>query len=130
MLDLSQKNGIEPPHGLYETIIHRIRCAEQKAARVKLVCFALISCALSIGVFFVFTSTARQIYISGFATYLLLFLSDGNVVLASWKEFTLLLAESLPTLEIAFVIAGLLALFASLRYTAKQFIVARQTTTI
>jgi|GEM_PF-1796351 len=52
---------------------------------------------------------------SGFSTYLSLFSSDWSYALASWKDFSLSLIESLPIIETVLIVGLILVIANALR---------------
>ena len=52
---------------------------------------------------------------SGFSTYLSLFSSDWSYALASWKDFSLSLVESMPIIETVLIVGLLLIIANALR---------------
>ena len=114
----------EVPRTLLGSIMLRITRERQSCARRRVVfltfsalgaCAALVPALRYVG---------QELSQSGFYEYFSLAFSDGEILLASWKEFALLLAESLPLMGITLVFVALFALFASLRYIARDWIPA------
>lgn len=106
---------LEPPHGLLGSIVARIMREQRRSARVWvgfLLGSVLASCAVLIPAV---QYAAREFIQSGFYQYLSLAFSDGGVLLASWKEFLLLLAESLPLTRTVLVLTILFVMLGSLR---------------
>ena len=115
---------VEPPHGLAESVIVRIMRERRRWARTRvffLAASACISCAAFIPAL---EEASREFSQSGFYQYFSLAFSDGSVLFASWKEFSLLLAESLPLMGITLVLAALFVLLASIRLMARDVRVA------
>ncbi len=100
-----------PSEELYRTVIARIRWEERRSARKRLLLWSAASLCACAGLVPASGYAMQELQQSGFYSYLSLLFSDASLVFASWKEFLLLLTESLPIVEIT-VLAG--ALFAFL----------------
>ena len=116
---------VVPSGLLYRRIVARIHRAEQKRARLRLGCATLgtlLSCVVFIPVFNYFVLELVQ---SGVTQYISLVLSDGGLLLASWQEFLLSLAESLPITGISLLLGIIFLFLGSLRlashYTKTAF---------
>ena len=105
---------MEPPAHLAASVRARIAREQLKKARWQTLVLGL----LSTGLFTLFIGSARYFF-QGFShtefyVYLSLASSDGGAVLASWREFSLLLVESLPAVQIATVLTILIIFLGSL----------------
>ena len=105
---MRQMSDGEVPVGLRTRIIWAITQESVRRARVRLAFFCALTLASFGALIPVLRYTLESAYGSGFSDYLSLVFSDAPVVLASWREFLLLLAESLP---VASILAALAALF-------------------
>jgi hypothetical protein len=103
----------EPPAGLFERIILAIR-REQELRNTKKLAFeflALLLVSLAT-VPFSWTLVAGQIQDSGMLQFIEVALSDFGAFFASWQDFSLAIAESLPVMGIAiFTVNMILAVF-------------------
>ena len=115
---------VEPPRGLAESIVARIMRERRRGAQMRiffLAASACVSCAVFVPAL---QEAGREFSQSGFYQYFSLAFSDGSALFASWKEFSLLLAESLPLMGITLVLAALFVLLASIRLMARDMRVA------
>ena len=111
---------VELPARLFSDILVRIRAREQCLRTLRftlsfvsaLISFTLIIPAIRL--------VGQELSQSGFYSYLSLIFSDGGAVLSSWKEFALLLAESLRPMGIAFFLATTFFLISSLKSMIKN----------
>lgn len=103
----------DPPAGLFNRIILAIR-REKELRNTKKLAFgflALLIASLTAAPFS-WTIFASQLQDSGMLQFIGVALSDLGAFLASWKDFSLAIAESLPVLGIAvFAVNMILAVF-------------------
>lgn len=103
----------EPPAGLFDRIILAIK-REQELRNTKRLAFgflALLVVSLTASPFS-WSLFASQIQDSGMLQFIEVALSDFGVFFASWQDFSLAIAESLPVMGIAiFTINMILAVF-------------------
>jgi hypothetical protein len=101
---------VEPPKGLYQSVLARVAQARVHAARLEFGILAGISFGCTLLFIPVLQYAAQEFYLSGFYDYLTLAFSDTHTALTS-KEFIFSLLESLPPLAIllTLVIGGALA---------------------
>ncbi|MGC9602741.1 MAG: hypothetical protein ABSE76_03340 [Minisyncoccia bacterium] len=90
----------EPRAGLYFAIMERIAYAKRRKARVRTGLFAALAVVSGAALIPALQYTAEQFYVSGFYDYLTLVFSDRGFVLTYWRQFSLSLVESLPSLAI------------------------------
>ena len=100
-----------PPANLYERVLARIRLERQRTARVRSWYFGTASFVSLTSFIFILWITGSSLSETGFLNYASLIFTDADAVLVSWKEFSLLLLESLP---LAAILATLTAAFAFL----------------
>lgn len=111
---------IHLPEGLRNRVLIGIRKQELARARI-VVAFALAGVSSSIvGGIFAFKYMIQGFSQSGFYSYASLLFSDPDIVLTSWKELFLSLAESLPFAGITLSLITLAFLFASIRIFTKS----------
>jgi len=117
---LSSLNEQEIPQNLSGDILVSINKQIKKTAQINLIFFSVFG-LLS---FFALIPTSRyfitELQKSGFQQYLSLIFSDGQSILNYWKEFSLLLAESIPLISIALVLSFLLTLLSSIKFILKN----------
>jgi len=107
--------SIEPPEGLYDLVINRIKLRQIRTARLR---FGIFSC-LALASFVFLAPAARyfanDFYSSGFYSYISIMLTDGGSVLTYWKEFSFVLADSFPIMEATAVFSAMFVPFVSIR---------------
>lgn len=108
--------SINPPHDLHARVILHIHAAEQHRMKIQLVVIGFISLLSCGGAIFAIIYTIQEFSHSGFYQYLSLLVSDGNTMMAYWKEFVLLLTESLPLFGITLALSSILVFLISLRF--------------
>ena len=111
---------IEPSHGLLGSIMLRIMQERQRVARMRVFFLAASALGACGAIVPAVRYAAGELSQSGFYEYVSLAFSDSGALLASWKEFALLLAESLPLAGVTFVLAALLVLLCSIRVMARE----------
>ncbi|MBI3442288.1 MAG: hypothetical protein HY007_00765 [Candidatus Sungbacteria bacterium] len=112
---------VEPPHRLLGSILAHISREQRRHARMRLAVWtsgmAGAGAALAPAVRYAGQEFSR----SGFYEYFSLLFSDGGVLLLnSWREFALLLAESLPLMSVTLVLAAVFVLLGSIRLMARD----------
>lgn len=103
----------EPPAGLFDRIILAIR-REQELRNTKRLVFGFLALLLVslTTVPFSWTLVAGQMQDSGVIQFVQVALSDISTFFASWQDFSLAIAESLPVMGITiFMINMILAVF-------------------
>ncbi len=114
----------EPTPELYRSILTNIETARIRSARQRLVFFAGVALVSVAGLVSASQYVLQEFYRSGFYDYVSLIFSDSSSLVNSWKEFGLVLAESLPALALATALTMLFVLLGSLRSTVKNARVA------
>ncbi len=103
----------EPPVGLFDRIVLAIK-REQELRNTKRLVFGFLALLLVslTTVPFSWTLVAGQMQDSGVIQFVQVALSDFGTLFASWQDFSLAIAESLPVMSIAiFTINMILAVF-------------------
>jgi hypothetical protein len=104
------------PEHLTDKIMIRIAIAERRRLLFFRIPFASIMTITAILVLFpAFKELRNEVVLSGFAQFVSLFISDSSVALANWKDFGMLLLESLPTFGLTAVLVICFSLLASMR---------------
>ncbi|MFA6524580.1 MAG: hypothetical protein WC264_03425 [Candidatus Paceibacterota bacterium] len=106
---------------LTENIWHTIIKREKHIKRFKLSIFSIIGISSLAGMIPAFNMLLKDFSQSGFYEYVSL-LFNGNALSTYWKELTLSLAESLPTINIILSLSLVFVFFLSVRFVAKQII--------
>lgn len=116
-----QKLGqIEVPEGLGGKIMAKIEAQKIRSAKTRFVFLAITAVASVFAAVPALQYAAREFYQSGFYQYFSLLFSDGGAVMASWKEFALSLAESLPLLGATVFLSIVFILLGSIRLAVKN----------
>jgi len=105
---------VEPTAGLYQAILERIARAKRTEARIRTGLFGILAVVSGLALVPALQYTAEQFYASGFYDYLTLISSDRGFVLTYWRQFSLSLVESLPSVALLLLLPIALALGYSL----------------
>ncbi|MBI4991682.1 MAG: hypothetical protein HZB99_00490 [Candidatus Harrisonbacteria bacterium] len=110
----------EPPEGLFDKIIARIREEEQLLfVKRRLILFS-IAVVVSATAFIPAINAFQQEFAqSGFSQFLSLIFSDLGSVMANWQDFGLAILESLPAVSIITFLATTLIFLWSLKHLAQ-----------
>jgi len=111
---------IDPPTKLRANILMRIGREERRRARVFLLVFATVVPFSILGIVFSTQYMLQGFYQSSFYSYFSLLLSDPDIVLAYWKDFSLSIAESVPFMGITLSLITIVALLISIRIIANN----------
>jgi hypothetical protein len=109
-------DSAEPTVGLFARIMQRIE--EQKKIKIFRAKMIASFCALivsTISFFPVFETTKNVVVESGFSSYLSLLLTDTKMIITYWENFGSALIESLPALQIAFLLLIIFVVLDSLK---------------
>ncbi|HVY72881.1 MAG TPA: hypothetical protein VG984_02440 [Candidatus Paceibacterota bacterium] len=101
---------LKAPAHLLPSILARIEELRQRRARLYTFVLGLASLATGAALVPAWNYASQELYTSGFFDYWSLLFSDHSVVLSAWREFALLLIESLPSIALL-LLFGLGALF-------------------
>lgn len=110
----------ELPTELRGKILMRIGQEERHRAKIFLAASATTISLSVVGIIFSVQYMMEGFYQSSFYTYFSLLLSDPDIVLTYWQEFTLSLAESLPLLGITVSLITVTILLLSIRVLANN----------
>ncbi len=117
-------NGLErfePSDKLRAGILARIDFERRRSAIIRLTFLGIAAAASLAAMIPSFQYAAREFSQSGFYQYFSLFFSDSGAVLASWREFALSLAESLPLAEITIFLATVFTFLVSVKLAVRNF---------
>lgn len=118
MVDM--QDDFELPKNLRNNVLLSIRSEEKRIAKRELAVSAFAAVA-SIGAIVASVEYAvTAFYQSSFYSYASLLLSDPDMVLRYWREFSLTLLESLPVIGIVCFLIAMFALLVSLRFLARN----------
>jgi len=107
---------------LTESVWHNIVVRNKRIIYIKLWVFSLTGFASLIGLIPTWKTLSIDLAQSGLYEYFSLAFSSGSAILSYWKEFTLSIAESLPTTSIMLSFSLVFILFLSLKYVTRQII--------
>ncbi|MHB9019783.1 MAG: hypothetical protein ACYC3G_02860 [Minisyncoccota bacterium] len=111
---------IDPPEYLSGRILAKIELHKKRMARVKFFLFegaGLVSLAIALASFKFAIDDFSQ---SGFSSYASLIFSDLGMVISYWKDFVMLLAESIPLLWFTAFLASILIMLESIKNALKN----------
>ncbi len=115
-----QIESVEPPKRLFHRILSRLNLEkklETSRERTLYFTFALI---FSLAAFLLVCVALQNVLVqSELLRILSLLFSDPKAVLANWRDFSLLVLESLPAVSLAIFFAATLLFLGSLKYVAK-----------
>lgn len=94
----------------------------KRITRIKLWAFSFIGFASLAGLIPAWRVLSNDLTQSGLYDYLSLVFSNNGSVLSYWKELTLSIAESLPTMSIVLSLSLVFIFFLSFKYAVKQII--------
>ncbi|TSC78965.1 MAG: hypothetical protein G01um101433_25 [Parcubacteria group bacterium Gr01-1014_33] len=116
----SSSGQYEPPAGLFEKIIARIRKEERLLIIKKRILLFSSGVFVSAGACIPALIGFRQEFAeSGFFQFLSLMFSDSAAIGAHWQDFLLAILESLPVMSISALLAILLAFLWMLKYCTR-----------
>jgi hypothetical protein len=112
--------NIEPSQGLFKKIMKRIHREERFLAIRKNIFFS-ITFVISTGSFIpAFKMLLSDFSESGFLSFFSLIFSDFSIISVYWKNFALILLETLPVFSIAVFLVILLVFLQSLKSLSKN----------
>lgn len=103
-------SGTQAPQDLLARVLARVALARRRTARLRLAALSLGLLTTSLALIPAFSYTAHEFAASGFATYLSVLFSDSSVALSYWRELSLSLVESLPSVSLL-ILASLISVF-------------------
>lgn len=112
----------EAKANLAENVWHAIILHDKRIAHLKLWIFSLIGSGSLLGLIPVLKIMLNDFIQSGFYEYLSLAFSSSRSILAYWKDFLSLLAESLPVISILSSLTLIFIFFLSLKYIMREII--------
>ncbi len=117
----SHLNPAEPPSGLFEKIIYRIR-EEQRGFAIKqrVAVFSFIMVASIVAFIPAFKLFQTDLSESGFLQFLSLALSDFGVVITYWHSFVMSLLETIPAMSLVVLLAVIFAFLGSFKLWIKD----------
>lgn len=112
----------EPNADLGNRIVKIIKLRQARSKKIRIAlssAFATISIFAVVPAISYFTTELLQ---TGFGNYLSIIFSDGYSVMAYWKDFTLLLADSFPVTGSLLVLTTSLLLLSSLKLLISEIV--------
>lgn len=122
MLNQSPQNFIayEPPKGLFEKVILRLKREQRIAAIRRLAVFGLTTISSALAFIPAFQMAKTGFAESGFGQFFSLLFSDFGIVVAFWQNFALSLLEALPVVSLLVLLGTLLIFLESLKLLVKN----------
>lgn len=117
-----QKIKYDADSDLPENIWQFIVLREKHFTLIKLWSFVVMGVFSFIGLIPVFTTLLSDLKRSGFYEYLSLAFSGSGSLVTYWRDFILLLGESLPIVSLIATLTLVFIFFLSLKYTMRQII--------
>jgi hypothetical protein len=91
---------VEAPEGLCASVLSRINGAKRRSAQWHAALFGLSTVASVAVLIPTLEYTSEQLYASGFYEYASFVVSDNSLATTYWREFSLSLLESLPSIAL------------------------------
>ena len=112
---------LEPPKGLYEKIIQRIRYEQNlQLLRRKFIFFSILLVG-SVTVFIpTFKAVQTSLHESGFSYFISLIFSDFDIIIGYWQDFVMLLLGVLPAMSLVVLFTAIFAFLASIKFLARN----------
>ena len=112
---------VEPPAGLYQSVLLAVKDRRKKDARSSIFFLSLTSVVSLVAIFPIFSYILNSFAQSGFYNYISLAFSGDIVVLASyWKDLVFSLVESAPFMGIALLLSAVAVFLWSLNKIFKN----------
>lgn len=118
--DVLDNSRYVPDPGLSNDIWENIVFRENRKIRLKLWTFAFIGFSSLAGLFPVIKTLLNDLSKSGFYEYMSLAFSNNGALTNYWKDFLLLLGESMPSISILFSLFLVFIFLLSVKFTVKQ----------
>jgi hypothetical protein len=122
LIKIFKKAKYEENPVLSQNIWHNIVIRNKRNTLLRLWAFSVAGLASFIGFIPALKALLNDLTQSGFYEYLSLAFSNGSSVSSYWKEFSLSIAESLPTMSIILSLSLVFIFFLSLKYVIRQII--------
>ncbi|MCX6723991.1 MAG: hypothetical protein NT155_02315 [Candidatus Staskawiczbacteria bacterium] len=113
-------SNIEPPIGLLEKILKRIHREERILVIRRVIIFSILLIGSLLGFIPSLRMLVSDFNQSGFSSFFSLVFSDFSLVSAYWKNFMIILLETLPAASLALFLAVLLIILESIKLIAKD----------
>ncbi len=111
----------EPPEGLFEKIMFRIREEQRLLILKKRLAFFSIGMMVSVVSFIpLFNLVQTELSKSGFLQFFSLLFSDFQVVAAYWQNFIMSLLEAIPAMSLALFLIAVFIFLQSLKFWIKN----------
>ncbi len=110
---------LEPPIGLFERIMKRIRREERLLVLRRVVLFSITLTASAVGFFPTFNMLVSDFNQSGFLRFFSLMFSDFSIITTYWQSFVMVLLETLPAISLALFLTVLLTFLQSIKSLIK-----------
>ncbi|MGC9602927.1 MAG: hypothetical protein ABSF47_00430 [Minisyncoccia bacterium] len=104
------ESELQAPVGLLEKILFSIARRERRSATLKFAAYSCASALVAILLFFSWSAANAAFYRNGTSQLFSLVFSDFQSILANWNYFILSVIESLPVLEIIYLLLSVAVL--------------------
>lgn len=111
---------MEPREGLFGEIMSCIRKEKLFYTKCRITAFFFLFIGTAAAFLPVWRIAAAEFSESGFFEFMALLASDSGAILASWQNFLLVLAETLPAMSLAMLLAVFLIFLQSLKIINKD----------
>ena len=111
---------MEPREGLFEEVMGCIRRKGLFYAKCRMAAFFLLFAVSAAAFLPVWRMAAAEAAESGFFEFISLMFSDSGVILVSWQNFLLALAETLPAASLALLLAVAVIFLQSLKIISRD----------
>lgn len=117
-----KKAKYEADPALVSNICQNVILRNKRSAILRLWGFSITSLVSFVALIPAWKALLNDLTQSGLYEYLSLAFSNSGSVLSYWKEFTLSIAEALPTMSIMLSLSLVFVFFLSFKYVMKQII--------
>jgi len=111
---------VEPRNHLCADVCRIIVLRDQRSRHIKLSGYMILATVSFVAIIPATISLGHQLAQSGFGQYASLAISDSGALAGYWKQFAVTLAESIPGISLAFVLAAILISGWSARNALRQ----------
>ncbi len=118
---------MNPPQPLCQQVFSCILSERRHAARQRMVLQSIFCFTIGLALVPLIQYAGHEFFNSGFYEYALLFFSDSNLILSSWRVVAYALIESLPSIPLLLIILCCASLVWSLRLVVRNSRIAFMT---
>lgn len=111
---------VEPPQNMLGSIMMKIQKREVREARIRFALTSLTSVISVVAMVFAFQYASQEFSQTGISQYFSLLFSDSGIIITYWKEFAMIIAETLPVTGIVAILLAVLTLVGSVKVAIKN----------